>query len=790
MKMKQILSLFLAVLMLCGCATLFASCAGGDAVKVSGKELTLDLTDFSIYYGEELSENSVFRDMTAELATLVNEKTGKNRSARLFSSAQTTAADPEILIGDTSRAETQEALSAIKGSGFTIRVSENKIVIVGTSKLLTVQALQYFLRNYLRDAEQATALVLPAKISADKVKSVTLATAEGSPMPFVYSQTLSDSNKYTGDKGITNKGFDNRDFPFAAVEGLIEELRQVLCLKSDKGFTKQKDSEPAAGAEFAVGIVERDHVKTALSKLNGAEYCFCVQDGQVIMTAWNDEALEDCYNLVRGLFKEAVVIGEDGTISVAFPEGFELTGSGNVGWVTDFPQPDGLSLYNTLDTADNSLQYLYLGEGVNADAFRAYCEKLKGEGYKLLTENEIEGSLFATYVSEEAGQMIYVAFNAYTHWEKYGHEYEQALRIVVSPTSDVAVPDAALLNPSPSYTKITNSAVTAIALEKGCVGMSYAVTLEDGRLILFDGGAMGESTTVVADLWETLSKLHEQAHGAPPSSTNPIRVAAWVITHSHSDHYNVARNLIKTYGDSGLFKLENLIGNFPSRSATWPIYNSDIGKMTDGGAIEELQRISGCTFLKVHTGQRYYFANLEIEVITTYDDLNPIRAHVQNDTNTVLRFSLKKEGAEDYVMMWLGDANLEQSRFMSAMFGDYVKADMVQVAHHGNTGCDNDLYNSIKASVVLFPNRLSSYQMYLNPDSRKKSRCYDVDQTLIYDNPNTKYVFVSHAFDTTIPFGADNKPMFDKIYDAIGGPTALISYVTDVKNGGTAIKVR
>jgi hypothetical protein len=194
--------------------------------------------------------------------------------------------------------------------------------------------------------------------------------------------------------------------------------------------------------------------------------------------------------------------------------------------------------------------------------------------------------------------------------------------------------------------------------------------------------------------------------------------------------------------------------------------------------------------LKVHTGQRYYFANLEIEVVTTYEDLNPHRINNQNDTNTVLRFTFTNNGAESYEMMWLGDANRYQSRFMCAMYGDNLKADLVQVAHHGNVGCENDLYNEINANAVYFPNSLSAYKSYMNPDNRKSTFCYDVDQTLIYDNPNTQYVYVSHEIHTTLPFSENGTPLYDQLFNTLAGPDAVIEYVTDVRNGGTAIKVR
>ena len=141
-------------------------------------------------------------------------------------------------------------------------------------------------------------------------------------------------------------------------------------------------------------------------------------------------------------------------------------------------------------------------------------------------------------------------------------------------------------------------------------------------------------------------------------------------------------------------------------------------------------------------------------------------------------------------MMWLGDANRDQSRLMCAMYGDYMESDLVQVAHHGGPGCENDMYNTVNANVVMFPNTLERYQTYTDASNRKPGNRYDVNRTLIFENENTEYVFVSDIYNTTLVFGEDNKPMFDAIYDAIGGPDVRIDYTSNAEVGGTAIKIK
>ncbi|MBO7359595.1 MAG: hypothetical protein J6V48_00560, partial [Clostridia bacterium] len=55
----------------------------------------------------------------------------------------------EILIGNTSRPETAEALSEISHTDYTIRIVGNKLVIAGRNEDATIEAVKYFTENIL-----------------------------------------------------------------------------------------------------------------------------------------------------------------------------------------------------------------------------------------------------------------------------------------------------------------------------------------------------------------------------------------------------------------------------------------------------------------------------------------------------------------------------------------------------------------------------------------------------------------------------------------------------------------
>jgi hypothetical protein len=182
--------------------------------------------------------------------------------------------------------------------------------------------------------------------------------------------------------------------------------------------------------------------------------------------------------------------------------------------------------------------------------------------------------------------------------------------------------------------------------------------------------------------------------------------------------------------------------------------------------------------VKVHTGQKLYFANLEIEVLTTWEDLNPRVTYTGNDTNTVLRFTLSNKNAPNaapVTQIWTGDANRWQSRWMCAMWGDYLKADMVSVAHHGNLGLEIEFYDLVSPTAVWWPHNASAAWNYLKGDAKTQRWCFQVDQHLIYNIPSVKYMYTAGGNNSERPMEGcfttlwlrANGPDYDNLQDAM-----------------------
>lgn len=795
MKNLRIVSLLLALLMLCGTAVLFSSCGGVEdgAVTLSGDEVEIDLSEYTIVYAASFFETKTLVDYANQLKNRITEITG----AKIGSAGDNTATQEspkEILIGLTTRKESSKVQKGISGDGFAIEMKGDKIVIAGTSNMHLVMAMEYFSQKYLKGATSSKIKVYESAC-AEKMASVVLGETDGTPTPVVC-----EDNVITQKTAGSSAAGQGMDVPGVLANVLIDTAAPLIKVKKKSYFPLKKSGEEASAIEVLVGRPDRDVVWDCLAELSPVEYGFFVREGKFVLTSYNDAALLAAKAPICALLEDAVV-EKDGVFSIVFPEGFSLIAEAENAWVTDFPKPEGegITLYNTMENTDNSLQYYYTGEGVSAESYRAYCKQLTDAGYTVLTQNEIEQSLFVTLVDPTNTFSLYVAYNAYAHADefpqyannKYDAQYQKCIRVVSSPLDSVHLPDEGLLTPNPVYERVTTSAITAFELYKDTVGMGYVITLEDGRLVLFDGGFV--LAPAPDDLWSLLCATNERITGKPTSKENPVRIAAWVLTHSHSDHSSAFLKVLSRFG--GMIRMDYMLGNFPTETALYRTASGDILDMGKEGMFEKYQAYvpGGFKYVKVHAGQKFHLANLEIEVLTTFEDLNPAHIYTGNDTNTVTRVTMNNTNesgervGDPVTIVWLGDANALQSRHLCTMFGDYLESDMVQLAHHGNTGCEKDLYTLVNAKVLWFPVDYWRVELFAIGNKYPTLREINLHALTL---PRMQYVFVSgndnelsDDYNLCLPFSAvTGEPDYDGIYEAVRGEALSYDYVSAYDN--------
>ncbi|MDO4570745.1 MAG: MBL fold metallo-hydrolase [Planctomycetia bacterium] len=208
--------------------------------------------------------------------------------------------------------------------------------------------------------------------------------------------------------------------------------------------------------------------------------------------------------------------------------------------------------------------------------------------------------------------------------------------------------------------------------------MSYIVKSASGKLLVVDGGCSGDA--------DHLLEMLEKLNGAP----NP-KIAGWFLSHCHADHICALCELIHT---KRLPEVERIYFNFPSLE--WLLENEASESRTTHTFHERIQAVEDVV-VKTKKDQKIVCDNI---VVTILNDphLEPRRNSI-NNSNVCFRFETPQTS-----LVFLGDLGAEGSeKLLEVQPEALLRADAVQMAHHGQAGATRELYATIAPKICFWP---------------------------------------------------------------------------------------
>ena len=302
------------------------------------------------------------------------------------------------------------------------------------------------------------------------------------------------------------------------------------------------------------------------------------------------------------------------------------------------------------------------------ESFLGVCKYYADSSWTLYSYTVKNGNHFATYTN---GAKL-----AHIYWI----ECESELNLVTSPKGGEALPSA---TPEVATGSFKTTVTQLQSPEEN--GMGYVIQLADGSFIVIDGGNANRTN----ELFQTLEQLN--------GSDSGIVIRAWILTHGHTDHYPAFQNFAAKYASR--VTLETLMIS--------PLSTKEENKYLKETVVDDLAKFSGAKLLYVHTGMTFTFCNVNLEILYTADELwisDPTRdgslteATDYNNSSIVSRIY-----TNDYSAIFLGDASEEAALRMALYYGDYLKSDMCQVAHHGVEDFPLIAYRFIKPAILWYP---------------------------------------------------------------------------------------
>lgn len=625
----------------------------------------------------------------------------------------------EILIGNTTRPESKEALEGVDATSFVIKVIGNKIVINASKTSMVAAGVSFFMENYAAQLLDGQ-LMLPENLCyvSEPVPEVVFIDKGEHNLKVVYLDSL-DNSKNAKDEN------DRLDLDVEYAKQIRESIMNISGIKISLSTDWYKPgTDISSEFEILVGNTEREETARFLSELAFDQYGFGVIGNKIVVTGWNETTTELAADNFIDYFKANSVKNDDGSYSFRMLAN-EKTVFDYGNWFVDYPKFEGGKNNGTQDAGYGNLQVMYTE--TTLDAYNAYCATLEGAGYKLYMENTITDNVHKAYTCDKG--MLYV----------YYVPTEKAVRIISCPEGKYNLPKSPTLESVPAYEKITTSSITQMALNyaAGNFGLCHIITLEDGSFIVYDGG--GNNALDCTRLYNTLNSLNKRKDGK-------IVIAGWFLTHEHWDHYTNFANFCKTYSNKVV--LEGMYCNTPSGSYAYNGYNPNYYMTNDFANLSST--LGGVPKYIVHTGMKFYIRNACIEIIYTQEDLHPTKLYFFNDCTMVSRVTI-----DDQTITYLGDVRWEGSDIMSDRYGKWLNCDIVQVSHHGYDGGTTELYKLLNPKTCLWP---TSKENYITMSSGSTSNKYlTVDTFIIHTLKVPVNIYAEPTTTISLPFKNGDK---------------------------------
>ncbi len=328
-------------------------------------------------------------------------------------------------------------------------------------------------------------------------------------------------------------------------------------------------------------------------------------------------------------------------------------------------------------------------------------EELAEDGFVYYTGNRIGDNVFATYASKT--KIVHTMF----FYNK--NEIRVSVDNRGEGTDGFSLPG---LESENVYTRTGESNMTLVEVENADYdgGLCMIFKLADGRFFIIDSGIRGRteySGTSAGWVYATLAK-----HAEDPEN---ITVAAWLLTHTHSDHigglYDMANGVYYTDGAQHTLMPENITKKIEIQRIIYSEPSDPEDKYSCDGWMERIITAFDVeTVVKAHPGQEIFVSDLTLTIYGSQDLVIDQADNITNMNEFSITSMIEFNGKR---LLSLGDSYPKHNAQLAKIYKTELKADVIQVAHHGyaDTGAKS-VNNYCNPDIVLWPNSEEGMQRY------------------------------------------------------------------------------
>lgn len=508
---------------------------------------------------------------------------------------------------------------------------------------------------------------------------------------------------------IVTPDADNGENAIAmTIRAAILDLAGVSQVEMKTDWRRDGEEHDPYAFEILIGQTDYAESSSVLRDTPYGAYTIRAVGRKIVLSAWDNASLTAAGKRLVALMTTAL-------------QGNSIVLAGDVYEETVVDE----ALYRFPTVPNAQISYIYnaflndqlIYEGLTEAHYHDYLASLENRGYTCYADYSRGTVRSATYHNGE-----------YTLNVIYEGYYEQ-LNVILEPYVKEKLPPKAA-----AYEKVCDTAFVQIGTEYKNLstddapqnGMCYIWRLEDGTFVILDGGfnyAVGAE-----NLYAVLKQL------APEGKK--IVISAWFISHFHGDHAGAFVKFANSYRTKII--LNAVVFNMPTEQEhlqvdhTWHYW----------GTIEPLMEYYGATMYIAHPGQVYHFANAKIDVLYTMEMYAPEKFTYYNTSSLVLDVQFG-----EFNMMMLCDASEYSNPYIRNNYGDSLKSEVVQVAHHGYEGGSFELYALIDPIYVLWPVGGTSFSKMV-----QNGVIYSKDRNAYFFAENTRILQIFQAGKTVSIF--------------------------------------
>lgn len=461
-----------------------------------------------------------------------------------------------------------------------------------------------------------------------------------------------------------------------AANSFADKLGDIYGVK----FEVKKNSKLAEGKKLIlIGAQAEAEFSSYYADVPYREYAMkLTEDGNIVIAAWSVDAIGDCCSKFIMRLKKSF---ESGDTAGKITEDVLVKGVDSSIIEAEVPHFSLNRMPTIYHIAGARGAYELCFKDSSADDWNAYITKLTGEGFSLIQKNENTDASFAVFGKD--GTEITVDY-----W--------------------TATKELAILIDKPSYqtplkAESFTATTTPVVIEPGLEyagalkGMCYVIQASDGSFIIVDSG---DSDPKFLD--RLYSVLTERiAAGSKP------HIRAWFVTHAHGDHMSGVVDIASSKYASQI-KCDAIYSNMPHES-----YQTAYDKSTYAGRISKLEKAAktlGADYVTARTGQTYYFADLEVQMLGNVDDMFLTEYNDLDETSLV--FTVKTANKK---MIFTGDAGpvVIGQYIMKRYTAATLKCAISQANSHGaNNSAHTQFYKAVDPDIYLWPASIEFYNKH------------------------------------------------------------------------------